>query len=183
MVTAPKQPMVYSYRDYCGWPDDERWELIDGMAYNMVPAPSTQHQRVSGRIFQALRGQLAGAGSACELFYSPFDVILDETNVVQPDLLLICDPTKIVDEGCRGTPDLVIEILSPSTALRDQREKRELYQRFGVADYLLVDPIHKVVQHLSLQGDQYGPARVLGLDDVLEVTRHGLSLSIGELFA
>ena len=102
---------------------------------------------------------------------------------MQPDLLLICDPTKIVDEGCRGTPDLVIEILSPSTALRDQREKRELYQRFGVADYLLVDPIHKVVQHLSLQGDQYGPARVLGLDDVLEVTRHGLSLSIGELFA
>ena len=101
----------FSYPDYCRWPDDERWELIDGRPFNMYPAPTRQHQRLMLEIGRQLGNQLGNG--PCEVYLSPFDVRLAEgdepddeiVNVVQPDVAVICDQVKPDDAGCRGAPD------------------------------------------------------------------------------
>ncbi|PIX17728.1 Uma2 family endonuclease, partial [Candidatus Desantisbacteria bacterium CG_4_8_14_3_um_filter_40_12] len=118
-LALKKQEEQYTYGDYLGWPDEERWELIDGVAYDMSPAPSTKHQKVFGVLFTEFFVYLRG--KTCEVFSAPFDVILPEYDeneedcrtVVQPDILVVCDKTKIDSKRCKGAPDLAIEILSP----------------------------------------------------------------------
>lgn len=141
----------YTYRDYLGWPDATRWELIEGAAHAMTPAPSRAHQR----ILVALAGQLYAylEGKPCQLYVAPFDVRLprgtepdDEVDtVVQPDLVVVCDRSKLDDRGCRGAPDLAIEILSPTTAARDHIDKLALYEKHGVREYWLVHPTDRLV--------------------------------------
>jgi len=148
---ATKRESRHTYADYLRWPDDERWELIDGVAYNMTPAPSIRHQRLSRELLVQFATCLKG--KKCEVFSAPFDVRLpapDETDeststVVQPDLVVVCDPSKLDDRGCRGAPDLVIEILSPYTAAKDQREKLLVYERTGVPEYWVVHPTDRTV--------------------------------------
>jgi Uma2 family endonuclease len=98
----------YTYSDYLTWPDDERWELIEGVAYDMSPAPSTKHQRivwkVTGQIYNYLEGH-----KGCHGFTSPTDVVLDEHNVVQPDVFVVCDKAKIGEDNIKGAPDLIID--------------------------------------------------------------------------
>ncbi|MBN1242486.1 MAG: Uma2 family endonuclease [Spirochaetales bacterium] len=139
----------YAYRDYRAWPDDERWELIRGEAW-MMGAPTTAHQRLVGKLFFMLTTLLAG--KPCEAMLSPVDVLLprrpadsdDEVDtVVQPDLIVVCDPSKVRDKFVRGAPDLVVEILSPSTSGKDQREKFRVYEEAGVREYWIVDPAGK----------------------------------------
>lgn len=110
----------FSYREYCPWPDDERWELIDGKAYEMSPAPSRRHQEISFELTGILRECLKGKD--CKAFAAPFDVMLpgfpigkeDENDtVVQPVISVICEASRLTDRGCLGAPDLIIEILSP----------------------------------------------------------------------
>lgn len=149
----------FTYGDYLLWADGERWELIDGEAYCMAPAPTVHHQRLVLEMAAQLHAQLRG--SRCEAFISPFDVRLpraeepDEeiTNVVQPDLMIVCDPSKIDDRGCRGAPDFVVEVLSPSTTARDRLNKRDLYERHGVREYWLVHPTERVVTILRRTED------------------------------
>lgn len=136
----------YTYQDYLGWQGDERWELIDGEAFLMSPAPSWPHQRLlvglAAQIYTFLEGK------TCRLAVAPFDVRLPNANesddkidtVLQPDLAVICDPAKLDKAGCRGAPDWVIEILSPATSVRDQVAKRDVYERHGVKELWLVDP-------------------------------------------
>lgn len=115
----------YTYGDYLTWPDEERWELIEGVPYDMTPAPSTNHQRILGELFRQISTFLLDRD--CEVFIAPFDVRLPEGDeadeqiitVVQPDIAVICDPAKIDRRGCRKAPDFIIEILSPSTAAKD----------------------------------------------------------------
>lgn len=146
MANALFRPPLFTYAEYVGWQGDERWELIDGEAFLMSPAPSWPHQR----LLVALAAQIYAAleGHPCQLAVAPFDVRLpknDEADeaidtVLQPDLAVICDPEKLDRAGCRGAPDFVIEILSPATSVRDQVAKRDLYERHGVRELWLVDP-------------------------------------------
>ncbi len=136
----------YTYRHYRSWPDSERWELIEGHAWAMSPAPNARHQaiawRFSGMLYEHLKGR------PCRAFAAPFDVLLPEADesddeadtVVQPDLVVYCDTTRLTEAGARGAPDLVVEILSPSTSKKDQHEKFDLYERHGVREYWIIDP-------------------------------------------
>ena len=141
----------FTYGDYRRWQGDERWELIDGEAHAMSPAPSRLHQRVLTRL--AARIVPALEDGPCEVYVAPFDVRLprgdeldDEIDtVVQPDVTVVCDPEKLDGAGCRGAPDWVIEVLSPATEARDRVHKRALYERHGVREYWLVDPEERTV--------------------------------------
>jgi len=136
----------FTYRHYRTWPDDERWELIDGVAYAMSPAPGAAHQKVVLEIGLLLREFLRG--KRCRVFIAPFDVLLPEGDeaddevdtVVQPDALVYCDPSKHDERRGRGAPDLAVEVLSPSTSKKDQHEKFERYRRSGVREYWVLDP-------------------------------------------
>ena len=150
-----KDDRRYTYRDYASWPEGERWELIDGVAYSMSPAPGTNHQRLSGRLFASIHNWLSGHPGLCEVFAAPFDVFLpadpdgdddDVDTVVQPDVAVICDPGKLTPKGCRGAPDLVVEIVSPWTSHKDQVLKHELYARHGVREFWVVDPGNRYVR-------------------------------------
>ena len=160
-----KDDMNYTCKDYWSWPDDERWELIDGVAYNMSPAPTTQHQRISMLISSRIYNLLEG--SECEAYAAPFDVYLPGSaeqefssinTIVQPDIVVICDTTKIIDKGCMGAPDLIVEILSPSTGKKDLNEKFRLYEREGVKEYWVIDPGNRYINLFKLisEGDKSG---------------------------
>lgn len=152
----------HTYADYCSWPDDIRYELIDGVAYAMGPAPVRRHQGILGEVFRQVANILEG--SPCRPYIAPFDVRLpkadeidnDVDTVVQPDLVVICDRAKLDDKGCRGAPDWVVEVLSPTTAGHDQILKRALYQRVGVREYWLVHPVDRIVTIYRLDAGSYG---------------------------
>jgi Uma2 family endonuclease len=145
MSALPKEKRSFTYADYKDWElkEGERFELIYGEAYAMS-APNTMHQTISRELF----GQffIFLQGKPCQVFYAPFDVRLfceeDESDdtVVQPDIMVICDKDKLGPEGCRGAPDLVIEILSPSNTAIEMERKLKLYQEAGVKEYWVVDP-------------------------------------------
>ncbi len=143
----------YTYADYCTWDDDGRWELIDGVAYAMSPAPSTMHQSIAGEIFTQLN--LFLKGHPCKAFISPIDVRLDadgaDDTVVQPDIVVFCDRSKIGKNSCKGAPDLVIEVVSPSSSRRDRLLKFNKYRESGVKEYWLVEPHDKIVTVHSFQ--------------------------------
>jgi Uma2 family endonuclease len=139
----------FTYRNYKTWPDEERWELIDGQAWSMSPAPTMRHQELLGRLHMIFANFLIGKPS--RVFFAPFDVLLpqgeeaddDIDTVVQPDLLVYCNTSKLTKAGSRGAPDLIAEILSPSTSKKDQREKFDLFERHGVREYWIIDPTGK----------------------------------------
>ena len=149
--TAEKRK--FTYADYKSWPDEERWEIIDGEAYNMTPAPGLRHQAVSMNLSRIFANYFFG--KPCSLFSAPTDVILDDFNIVQPDLLVVCDPNKLTEANIQGAPDLVVEILSPSTKLKDKREKKALYERFGVREYLIVYSDDEMVEQYRLVDGRY----------------------------
>lgn len=186
-----KDNRQYTYADYASWPEGERWELIDGLAYDMSAAPSSRHQYVLGSLHALARAALAG--TACRAYLAPLDVLLPEAgeadelvrSVVQPDLVVVCDRSKIVDKGCRGAPDLLAEILSPSTAYKDQTRKLDLYERHGIREYWVLNPETDTLLawRLGPQG-RYGKPEVFQRDDTLRSTAvPGLVLALTEVFA
>jgi len=179
---ALPQDNRHTWTEYRTWPDDERWEIIDGVAYNMSPAPSTRHQAIVGNLFAYLHRHLAGKG--CRPFMAPTDVRISETDVVQPDILVVCDPARITPSHIEGAPDLVMEVLSPGTSAKDLREKKWLYQRSGVREYWVVDPLELYVQRFLLTRDgRYGEAEVFGPQEVVpSVVLEGLTVDLREVF-
>ncbi|TXB62836.1 Uma2 family endonuclease [Phaeodactylibacter luteus] len=158
----------YTYADYLTWQLDEMVELIRGKVVRMSPAPGTSHQSASSNLHVAIGSYLIG--KQCKLFSAPFDVRLplpeaeqqqDKTEtVVQPDLCIICDTSKLDDRGCHGAPDWIIEILSQSTAHKDLNEKFELYRHAGVQEYWVVHPAEGTVLPYRLDADgQYALPR------------------------
>ncbi|SMP73894.1 Endonuclease, Uma2 family (restriction endonuclease fold) [Desulfonatronum zhilinae] len=131
------KPDGFTYQDYLTWPDQERWEIIHGEAFAMTPAPSTRHQTLVGNFFFEIKKSLLAGKSPCAVFTAPTDVVLDERTVVQPDLFIVCDKAKVTPKSIQGAPDLVIEIVSKATAFKDTVIKKQLYEEFGVTEYLL----------------------------------------------
>ena len=152
--------MRYTYADYLTWVDDKARELINGFIKMMSPAPHPVHAKVSMKISWHLESAVRRSKGRCQVFYAPFDVRFyrhGETaddkidTVVQPDICVICDESKLDDHGCCGAPDMIVEILSPSTFKKDVYEKFALYQEFGVREYWIVHPKDKTVTIFLMQ--------------------------------
>ena len=172
MGLARRDIDLHTYADYLSWPDDARYELIDGIAYAISPAPTRRHQEVVGEMYRQIANALNG--SNCQPYLAPFDVRLprakeanqineansegdaDIDTVVQPDISVICDRSKLDDRGCCGAPDWIIEVLSPGTAGHDQIVKRSLYERVGVREFWLVHPLDRIVTMYVLENGSYG---------------------------
>lgn len=176
MSPSPKElSAYYSYADYLTWPEDERWELIDGVPFNMTPAPTPKHQEILGELFRLLANWLKG--NICRAYMAPFDVRLAGSEipdsgidkVVQPDISVVCDPQKIDNRGCLGAPDMIVEILSPSTFKKDMGVKLALYESAGVKEYWVVYPLDETVMVFLLQNRQYGKPSVYSVPDEIPV--------------
>ncbi len=181
MPTPVKNKKGYTYSDYLTWPDEERWEIINGEAYDMTPAPGTKHQRLVWNLVRKISNHLEGH-KTCQGFSAPTDVILDEHNVVQPDVFVVCDRSKVREKAVKGAPDLVVEVTSPTTELKDKREKKNLYERFGVPEYILVFPEREYIEHYVLEEGKYGVPEILNWDETLRVVTLGMEIDLWELF-
>lgn len=183
-----RDSLRHTYADYASWPEDERWEIIDGIAYAMAPAPSRLHQEVVLELARQIANALLG--KPCQVYIAPFDVRLPRPgesddqieNVVQPDVSVICDPSKLDDRGCRGAPDWVIEVLSPQTAAHDQIVKRDLYERHGVQEFWLIHPGDQLAMVYLLEGGAYGKPLVRELGGELDSSAvPGVSVDLSRL--
>ncbi len=176
-----KQRDRFTWADYRSWPDDERWELIDGVAYAMSAALSIKHQDVTLRLSIRLEQQLRG--TPCRPFVAPTDVKLSETDVVQPDILVVCDPGKLILSHIEGAPDLIVEVLSPGTSVRDLRDKKALYERTGVREYLVVDPLEQYAIRFLLGADGYDKGTVIAADEPVRfATLESVEIPLWEVF-
>ncbi|MDI6716897.1 MAG: Uma2 family endonuclease [Actinomycetota bacterium] len=183
MAYPAKKKAKYTYKDYLRMPEDKRYELIGG-ELTLVPAPKTKHQRISTRLEYLLMRHIE-ENNFGEIFHVPTDVYFDEENVVQPDILFISKERQdIVDENyIKGAPDLIIEIVSPSSGYYDLVKKKKLYARFGVKEYWIVDPEEKAAEVYLLKDNGYEIAQSLSEDDKLTSrTFPGLSIELKELF-
>lgn len=175
MSLAKRDDAKHTYADYLTWPDDARYELIDGVAYLMAPAPDLPHQDIAGEIYRQLANQLEG--KSCRPFIAPVDVRLPKRKeadsavdtVVQPDVLVVCDSAKLDRRGVRGAPDFIVEVLSPATSGHDQVRKRALYERAGVREFWLVHPGDRLLMRYVLTGSEFGKPDVQELNGATPV--------------
>lgn len=196
-MSAPKSRPGdhWTYRDYRAWPEGERWELIGGVAHGMTPAPGRRHQQLVGELFRQVANFLQGH-PRCAAFVAPLDVRLprageaDDTvdTVVQPDLMVYCDPSRLDERGARGAPDWVVEVLSPATSQKDLTLKRDLYERHGVIEYWALHPQDRVVTLWLREpgGERFAAPRILPAagrlaSRVLEGLEVDLDLAYGPL--
>ncbi|GIO68114.1 Uma2 family endonuclease [Paenibacillus cookii] len=185
-MSNPDEKKLHTYQDWLTW--DGAWELINGKAYNLSEAPTALHQFVVRELHFALRTHLQN--QSCYVFVAPFDVFFSESNsydvpdhVTQPDLSVVCSKHQISKNGCHGAPTMIIEVLSPSTALKDFNEKFNLYQRYGVQEYWIVDPGNRTV-HVNMLQDGLYQVRNLYTeqDDVWSNIFKDFQISLSKLF-
>lgn len=170
-----KPEQQYSYVDYLTWPEEERWEILDGIPY-MQATPTDKHQMISGELYRQFSTHLHG--KSCRIFHPPFSVILDEEsnnsnirNVLEPDLTIVCDRSKLTGRGYKGGPSLIVEILSPSSVKRDKIIKLDKYEKIGVKEYWIVDPESNLVDVFILQADgRYGRSEIYSSEDTIKVS-------------
>lgn len=176
MGLALKDTAYHTYADYLQWADND-YELIDGEAYFMAPAPNLDHQEVAGEVYRQIANALTG--KKCRAFIAPIDVRLAQQQgeadkqidtVVQPDVLVVCDLGKLDRRGVRGAPDWVLEVLSPATASHDQIKKRDLYERHGVREYWLVHPVDRVLTIYLLDGKEFAKPIIVELAGETAIT-------------
>jgi Uma2 family endonuclease len=184
MALPAQQKRTFTYQDYLMIPDDQRYELIEGELI-MTPSPAPYHQwllkNIAFDLEKFIREKKTG-----KIFYAPCDVYLDNENVLQPDILYISKKriNIIGKKNIQGAPDLVIEILSESTAYRDMVKKKKLYARFGVKEYWLVDPGEKTVEIYLLENNSFILAKRFGEKDILESPLFsGLKIKLLRIFA
>ena len=181
---------MYTYRRYCEELDDgNRYEIIDGVPY-MMAAPFRRHQRILGDIYFRLRTFLQG--KTCEVFVAPFDVRLaiygeigdDVINVVQPDIMVYCDESKHDERGGNDAPDIVIEILSPSSAKNDRNRKFNLYEKACVKEYWIVDGANKTIEIFALENGKFALKELLLTEDTITSSvLEGLEIKASDIFA
>ena len=160
-MAMPAEKARYTFADVLAWDEKERAEIIGGEVF-MLATPSTDHQLISGELFAQLHAYLKG--KKCKAIQAPFAVRLFEQDgdsldgvdtVVEPDITVVCDRDKLDSKGCKGAPDMVVEILSPSTQRHDRLTKFNLYQRAGVREYWIVDPAERLVWVYTLEEDGF----------------------------
>lgn len=188
-MALPAKKKTCTFADYMAWGEDERMELLEGEAV-LLAAPSRLHQRISVELSRQLANFLEG--KKCQLYTAPFAVRLfekegdlpeDVETVVEPDLTVVCDPKKLDRYGCKGAPELVLEILSPSSARRDRLVKFGLYQRAGVGELWLVSPEERTVQVFLLEGGILTLREVYGAGDIAKVnTLEGCFIQLDKVF-
>lgn len=178
---------TYSYLDYLRWQFKERVELIRGKVRQMSPAPNTNHQMILSNLGVSLANHFRN--SPCRVFFAPFDVRLPiakpgkDHTVVQPDICVICDVSKLDKQGARDAPDLVVEILSPGNSDHEMHTKFELYEESGVSEYWIVDPEKKVVLVYCLQEGKYNGLRPFVENDTIECRLFpDLNIRVNHLF-
>ena len=188
-MALPAENVRYTYADYLTWDENERIELLDG-APVMMASPSRVHQEISMEISRQLANFLEG--KKCRVYAAPFAVRLfekekdapeDVDTVVEPDISVVCDTNKLDEHGCKGAPDMIVEILSPSTARHDRLIKLGEYQRAGVREYWIVSPDEKTVQTYLLKDGLFYPYEVYGKKDVAKVNvLDGCFIELGKVF-
>ena len=150
------QKKYYTVEDYFNIPEDIRAELINGQLFYMT-TPSTQHQRILGRLYTIIRNYIDSKGGTCEVLPAPFSVQLSEKDdtVVEPDITIICDTDKLTERGCVGAPDWVIEIVSPSSVKHDYITKLNLYNNAGVHEYWIVDAMQERIYVYDMHSSNF----------------------------
>ncbi len=181
---------VYSYADYYSWKFVERVELIEGIIFPMDIESNRLHQEISGILHLKLGNYLQQ--TKYHIYAAPFDVRFpnnskkdsDIYTVLQPDLCVICDLSKLDDRGCNGAPDLVVEILSPSNSKKELKNKYEVYEEAGVKEYWVVFPVEKTMIIYTLINEKYQPSRLFACGDIVTSSvLPGLSIDLEELFS
>jgi len=177
----------YTHLEYISWRFQERVELIMGKIFPMSAAPSTRHQQCSQALSFAFSKFFHGSG--CGIFHAPFDVFFlgkegIADTVLQPDLVVVCDRSKLKSKGCFGTPDLVVEIISPFSVARDLHEKYFIYDTFGVKEYWIVQPDSQTVTvHILNEHGRYQALKTKTFTDRLESSIFpGLEIDLDDLF-
>lgn len=158
----------YTCTDYVTWNDNRRYELLHGRVHAMSPAPNVRHQTISGNLNWQIRSFLKPK-APCQIFYAPIDVYLSDDTVVQPDIIVVCDPRKMAKKGCVGAPDLVVEILSPSTSKMDWQDKYRLYEEAGVREYWIVNPDDNLVHVFRLTDNKFLFEGTYAADDTVRI--------------
>lgn len=179
----------YTYQDYLTWTFPQRVELYRGIPIELSPAPNRRHQEISTEIFGRFFGHLQN--KPCKIYAAPFDVRLPIPNkkgkpdtVVQPDLCVVCDESKLDKQGCNGAPDLVVEILSPGNPKREIREKYDLYEEAGVKEYWVIYPDEDTV-HVFVLNDAnkfIGLKPLTILDQLTSTVFPELAIDLGVVF-
>jgi Uma2 family endonuclease len=191
LVEEPDPSLSYTYADYLQWRFEEQVELIRGRIFKMSPAPAPKHQQISMRLSAKMYNFLEG--EKCQVFAAPFDVRLPVKDqkrdnqiatVVQPDICVICDESKIDTRGCCGAPDLVIEILSPGNTEKEVRLKFELYEEAGVKEYWLVYSAEENIAVFVLNEEgKFNGAKIYATGSCIESKAvKGLSITINDIF-
>jgi Uma2 family endonuclease len=191
LVEEPNSSLSYTYADYLKWKFEEQVELIRGKIFKMSPAPTTRHQQISISLSSEIYNFLKK--KSCKVFTAPFDVRLpvkdkkkdDEiTTVVQPDICVICDSSKIDDRGCLGAPDLIVEVLSPGNTEKEVKFKFELYEEAGVKEYWVVYPTEQniAVFILNEKGKYDGAKIYAGKDSIKSSAVKGLVIKLDDIF-
>jgi Uma2 family endonuclease len=169
---------IYTYADYLSYTEGERIEIIEGHIYNMSPAPSRIHQKIITELLFKIKQYIESNKGDCEVYPAPFDVILkndnEETtnskNIIQPDISVICDKNKLTDKGCTGSPDMIIEVVSPFNPSSDYIRKLDLYDRYKIREYWIVNPIREtVLVYLLDENNQYAAPYSYTFKDKIKV--------------
>lgn len=190
-MVLPKKLEIYTYNDYKNKKDDNRYELIDGRFYAMSPAPSRIHQKIITELSRNIGNYIENNLISCEVYVSPFDVrLLDEgqtedscTNVVQPDISVICDKTKLDDKGCIGAPEFIIEVVSPSNASIDYVKKLYLYEKFYVKEYWIINPeTEHILVYILNENNQYSEPYIYTFSEIVKSNfLHGYEVKINDI--
>ncbi len=189
MVTA-KPKGKHTYADYAATPEGERWELIDGALYHMAAAPNTRHQTISLFLGAPIDALILPRRLGL-LYRAPFALMLSERDTVEPDLLYVSAARRhiISNRGCEGIPDLVVEILSPSNSRHDLAVKRELYARYGIPEYWIIDPTRETLLALTEPivnngvGEYTAETRYQSGDTLTTDRIPGLAIAVADIFA
>lgn len=178
---ALQQEKIYTIEDIYALPDGQRAELIDGRIYNMAP-PARIHQKLITELVSALHQHIRNNNGDCEVYPAPFAVFLnaDDKNYVEPDISVVCDKSKLIEKGCNGAPDLIMEVVSPSTQQMDYGIKLFKYRPAGVREYWIINPVTRIVNVYDLENEER-TCQYSFNDEISVCIFNGLSIQLSEL--
>ena len=168
---------IYTYNDYLEFTDDEPVEIIEGRISAMSPAPSIMHQKIISKLLIAIGNYIDANNGECEVLPAPLDVLLvndnedarNSKNIVQPDISVICDKRKLTDKYCIGSPDMIVEVISPFNPSNDYVRKLNLYEQFKVKEYWIINPMEKNILVYTLTDNGYGAPKIYSFNDKVKV--------------